>query len=223
MKQVIEQYNDQLAKVYDQATLGEFKWKAPVMVTKTLLEFLRKNSKILDLGIGTGQSSEKFYRAGHKIVGIDISDEMLKIARKKFPRIKLYKYDIEEGIEKLGFKPQTFDAVIGVGIFEFTGDLKKLFRQVAKVTKSRGFFCFTFEEYRRAHPIQGIRIAPLGQGLVDKTPKLLSFKVYRRTALEIKALLENLGFEILVTKKFVGYLKSKKKISVHYGLILARR
>lgn len=223
MTKIIEKYNDQLAEVYDQATKGEFEWSAPKEVAEILLPRPLPGSKILDLGVGTGQSVERFYQEGHQIVGVDISQKMLSLLKKKFPKIKTYKFDIEEGIEKLGFKPQTFDAVVGVGIFEFISDLKKLFRQMAKLTKSRGFFCFTFEEYRRAHPIQGSRIAPLGQGLVDKIPRLLSFKVYRRTVGEVKGLLENLDFEILATKKFVGYLKSKRKIPVHYGLILARK
>lgn len=223
MKRIIEQYNDKLASVYDQATVGEFEWKAPEETTRILLPKLGRSSKILDLGIGTGQSSERFWQEGHQIVGVDISQEMLSVAKKKSPKIKTYQFDIEQDVEKLGFRLETFDAVVGVGMFEFIGDLKKLFRQVAKLTKRKGFFCFTFEEYRRAHPIQGNRIAPLGQGLVDKIPRLLSFKVYRRTVNEIKGLLENIGFEILATKKFVGYLKSKKKIPVYYVLILARK
>lgn len=223
MKRIIEQYNDQLAKVYDQATTGEFRWKAPLVVTKILLPRLKKKSKILDLGVGTCQSSEKFYQAGHKIVGIDISSEMLKITRKKFPRIKLYKYDVECDFRKLGFKPESFEAVIGVGIFEFIKDLKKLFGQIARVIKKNGFLCFTFEEYLEGHPIQSNKVAPLGQGLVDKTPRLLSFKVYRRTVGEIRSLFDKLGFEVLITNKFIGYLKSKNKVPVHYGLILARK
>ncbi|KKQ94350.1 MAG: Methyltransferase type 11 [Candidatus Levybacteria bacterium GW2011_GWA1_39_11] len=222
MKRVIEQYNDRLAKVYDEATGGEFKWKAAKESTKILLPKLGKQSKILDLGIGTGQSIQEFYRSGHIIIGVDISGEMLKIVRKKFPKITLYKFDIDDGLQKLGLEPNSFEAVMGVGIFEFIKDLKKLSGQIARVTKRTGFLCFAFEEYIKDHPIQGNRVTPLGQGLVDKIPRLMSFKVYRRTVGEVKSLFENLGFEILATKKFVGYLKSKKKIPVHYGLILAR-
>jgi len=223
VKRIIEQYNDRLAKVYDEATGGEFKWKAAKESTKILLPKLGKQSKILDLGIGTGQSSERFYQLGHTIVGLDISEAMLKVLKKKFPRIKTHKHDLEKGLKSLDFKPDSFDVVIGVGIFEFIKDLKKLFEQIARVTKRNGFLCFTFEEYINDHPIQGNRVTSLGQGLVAKIPRLMSFKVYRRTVGEIKSLLANLGFEILATKKFVGYLKSKKKIPVYYALVLARK
>src|SRR4030042_3124458 len=136
MKKIIEQYNNQLAKVYDQATLGEFKWLAPQAVLKTLSPYLVKKTKILDLGAGTGQSSEEFYSKGHDIFAIDISNEMLGFLRKKFPKIKAVKFDIEAGIEKLKIKPKTFGGIISVGLFEFIKDLKKLFIEISKIIKT---------------------------------------------------------------------------------------
>lgn len=112
---IIAQYNDKLAPVYDEATKGEFKWEAPAQVNKALLRRLRKNSKILDLGIGTGQSAEKFYKAGHEITGVDLSEEMLKISKKNLPMAKLIQLDIERGINKLNIGAESFDSVMGVG------------------------------------------------------------------------------------------------------------
>lgn len=219
---IIQQYNDKLAKVYDDATKAEFKWQAPTQVNKLLLSRLSKNSRILDLGIGTGQSSEAFYKAGHKIVGVDLSSEMIKIARKKLPKAKFYRFDIENGLEKLGFGAQSFDAIIAAGVVEFIKDLAKTFKASAIVIKTEGFFCFTFEEYIREHKIQGKRENALGQGLVEKVPKLLSFKVYRRTLKEIEILLEDNGFKVISAQKFIGYFKTKKKIPVHYLVVLAK-
>ena len=219
---IIAQYNDKLAKVYDEATKAEFKWQAPSKVIRILLPSLHKNSRILDLGIGTRQSSEAFYQAGHKIVGVDLSSEMIKIARKKLPKAKIYQFDIENGLNKLGFKMESFDAIIAVGVFEFVKDLSKVFKNVAQVLKKEGFLCFTFEEYIHGHKIQGERESSLGKGLVSKVVRLLSFKVYRRTLKEVEKLLRDKGFKIVSTKKFIGYFKTKKKIPVEYLVILAK-
>lgn len=101
--------------------------------------------------------------------------------------------------------------------------MPKIFKEISKLLIKEGFFCFTFEEYVSGDNIQGKKESALGEGLVEKVPKLLSFKVYRRTFKEIEKLLKESGFKVLLTKKFVGYFKTKKKIPVHYVLILAQK
>jgi len=220
MTRIIEQYNDKLAKNYDRATSKGFKWKAAKEATKILLPKLKKRSKILDLGVGTGQSSEKFYHKDHHIIGVDISLEMLQIARKKYPKIKTYKCDIERGLDKLNFKKRSFDSVLAIGILEFIKNLKPLLKNVSNLIAREGYLCIAFEEFISGHKIQGKRVSVLGEGLVDKTPRLLSFKVYRRTENEIvKLLADN---KILINKRLIGYLRGPKKNPVVYRIILAQ-
>ena len=54
-------------------------------VVLQISEVLRKNdcASIIDVGVGTGRFALPLSRNGFKIVGIDISREMLKIARGK--------------------------------------------------------------------------------------------------------------------------------------------
>jgi SAM-dependent methyltransferase len=52
-----------------------------------LLSLAEESSKeILELGCGTGRLAVPLARAGHKVTGIDLSDEMLDIARRKLER-----------------------------------------------------------------------------------------------------------------------------------------
>ncbi len=42
-----------------------------------------KNPKIVDFACGTGSQSIAFAKKGYSVIGIDLSPDMLKIARKK--------------------------------------------------------------------------------------------------------------------------------------------
>ena len=48
---------------------------------------VKKGMKILDMGCGTGNFSIKLAEKGCHVTGADISDEMLKIARKKASKL----------------------------------------------------------------------------------------------------------------------------------------
>lgn len=72
---------------------------------------LLPNGKILDLGCGTGRDVYLFAPAGYEYLGVDISEGMVKQARKLFPDAKFKIMDIMS----LDFKDQTFD-----GIWSFT-------------------------------------------------------------------------------------------------------
>lgn len=77
-----------------------------------LLKFLKyapKNSKVLDLGCGAGIPVSKFLvDNGCKVVGIDFSEGMLKVARRNVPIAKF----INMNITKMKFKANSFDGAV---------------------------------------------------------------------------------------------------------------
>ncbi|MDI6602878.1 MAG: class I SAM-dependent methyltransferase [Patescibacteria group bacterium] len=222
-KKVIEEYNDKLAPLYDKVTKGEFKWIAPKKVAKKLLSFVKRGDLILDLGCGTGQSAESFIKKGCKVIGIDISSEMLKIAGKKHKFWKLYKYDIEKGLKNLGFKRNFFDVVIVVGVLEFVKNFKKIMKEIVELTKPGGYIAFTYELLIKNRKLQSKRVSPLGEGLLKPIPKLLLFKVYRYTSIEIQKILNKNKIKKICNEKFIGYFKTKKKIPIYYQVLIGRK
>ncbi len=97
--------------------------------------FDKKHKKILDYGCGTGilypYIKAKF---NSSYTGIDISKDMLELAKNKFPRIKLVQMDGEA----LKFKPNSFDAVIVFGSLHHVPDPKKAIMEIRKVLSSKG-------------------------------------------------------------------------------------
>jgi len=87
------------------------KWDAEQLVYKKIISKLDKNTKILDVPIGTGRFLTYYRDSGHKITGVDISEDMLDYAEKNCPEnfeIRLVKGDAE----KLDFDDKSFDYVI---------------------------------------------------------------------------------------------------------------
>lgn len=223
MKKIIAEYNDKLAPVYDKVTKGEFKWLAPKKIAEKLLFFTKKGDIVLDLGCGTGQSAKPFVKKGCKVVGIDISSEMLKIAKKKYRFLKLYKYDLENGLDRRDFGNNLFDVVIAVGILEFLKNFKKIIKEIAELTKPGGYIAFTYEVLLKNYKFQSKRVSPLGEGIIKPIPKLLSFKVYRHTPNEIKEILNKNKIKKIYSEKFIGYLKTKNKIPIYYQMIIGQK
>lgn len=218
---IIEKYNDALAPKYDEATLGEFKWTPPREANKLILPYIKSGFSVLDVGIGTGQSSEKLFKAGCKICGIDISQKMIEICKNKFPEFELYQADLEKGIQNL--RGRSFDVVMAIGILEFMKDIAKTIKLLVNFLKPSGFLCFTFEEYLPTHKLQKWRKSEMGRGIVNPIPELLTFLNYRYTPREVKKIVQQHNLKVLKTKQFQAYLKSKEKIPIFYGIVLAAK
>lgn len=220
MKKIIEEYNDLLSTKYDEATQGEFEWLAPSVFAQNIKPYVKADIDVLDIGVGTGQTSKIFIDQEANVTGIDISEKMLAVAKSKFKFKKLIKHDIEQGLINL-FPQEKFDIIVAVGILEFIEDIKKTLGEMKQLLKKDGLIVFTYEIFELNNTYGIKRVSSLGAEL-EKAPKLLDFKVYRRLPNEIDSLLKDLSLKIVAREKFIGYLRSQLKIPVPYELLLAR-
>ncbi len=78
---------------------------------------IKKGMKILDVGCGTGNFSIKLAGRGCSVTGVDISNEMLNIARKKASGMNFDIEFINVDLNNLPFEDDTFDAVISMTAF----------------------------------------------------------------------------------------------------------
>jgi demethylmenaquinone methyltransferase/2-methoxy-6-polyprenyl-1,4-benzoquinol methylase len=98
----------------------------------------QKNLKILDLATGTGDQAAALLKTPasiQSITGIDLSSEMLEIARKKLAgKVQFLRADAE----KLPFPPSHFDAAtFSFGIRNVTTPLQSL-QEIFRVLKPKG-------------------------------------------------------------------------------------
>lgn len=133
--QVRKQYN-QVATVYDQ------RWSRYVSST---LEFLRSWSrlsptdKVLDVACGTGEFERLILseNPSQQIVGVDISEKMIELARQKLQSYANVDFQLAS-VATLPFDDASFDTVISANSFHYFDDPNVALNEMKRVLKPNG-------------------------------------------------------------------------------------
>ena len=101
-----------------------------------LKKYINKNSKVLEVGCGTGVFTEVIKKLSNNIIATDISKNMLLEAKKRNPDVEFKEADIEN----LPFKDQEFDLVIAINSFSYVPKKNKGIKEIQRVLKKNGKF-----------------------------------------------------------------------------------
>ena len=115
---IYENYNKVLNKVYEKSTItGE-------------------NISVLDIGVGTGNLAKKFLENNYRVVGIDQSREMLRVAKHKYPNLKVR---LGEFL-KIPFNDKVFDIIVTTYAFHHLNSEEKslAIKEMIRVLKDNG-------------------------------------------------------------------------------------
>jgi ubiquinone/menaquinone biosynthesis C-methylase UbiE len=97
-----------------------------------LLELIRRENQFfgqaLDIGCGPGVFIARHAQAGAEVVGIDFSEQMIRIAKDRFPEIDFRVADSE----RLPFEDGTFDLIVGVHILHHLARPRVVFESPAE-------------------------------------------------------------------------------------------
>ena len=112
-----------------------------------LCSLLPENAKILDVGCGNGIPVVRYLiRKGYSITGVDISEQMLELARKNVPEAEYHRYDMND----LDFEDSSFHGITALySIFHVPKEKHfKIFQNFYRMLKPGGvvFFCVGHEE-----------------------------------------------------------------------------
>ena len=134
---------DNYADRYDEHLVQQLKYDAPTKLFNLLRQYTKVNSvDILDLGCGTGLMGVQLRSIAKSLVGVDISQKMLDIAKRRAIYDDLI---CQEIIEFLNSQKQKHDLVISTDVFIYLGDLAQIFSQVHRNLNDNGYFCFSVE------------------------------------------------------------------------------
>jgi ubiquinone/menaquinone biosynthesis C-methylase UbiE len=140
-KYVAEEF-DRAAKGYDKSRfVKSYQRRVQLSVINRLQ--IRKGMRILDLGCGTGKGcidiASKLRGTG-KVVGIDVSSEMIEQAKKNLAETGYHNIEFEIGsASSLNYKDY-FDSVLSTNAFHHFQVKETIFNNVWKVLKHNGVF-----------------------------------------------------------------------------------
>jgi SAM-dependent methyltransferase len=91
---------------------------------------------VLDAGMGGGRLVEALDRLGWRVTGIDLSEVMVDLARRRVPG--LGQSLLVAPVERLPFPDGEFDAVTALGVLEFTEDVSLALGELVRVIRPGG-------------------------------------------------------------------------------------
>ena len=128
----------ELAKYYDLFYSGKDYQKEAKTITQIIKKYKKSHGRdLLDLACGTGIHTKMLKAVGFKVLGLDISEPMLKIARKNLPGVKFVVADM------INFKlNRKFDVITcmfsSMGYAKTYDRLQSMIATISKHTKDGG-------------------------------------------------------------------------------------
>ena len=116
---------------------GKLRWARRV---KMIGGHLKPGMTILELGCGTGSFTGELARSGADVIAIDVSPELLEIARANWsaPNVR---YEIQNAYV-LTYSDATFDSIVGSSILHHL-EIEEALREIYRVLKPGGTIYFT--------------------------------------------------------------------------------
>jgi len=189
----------QAQKLYDQQALcyvEQANANRKLLDTRKLVYSLLTpvtNKKILSIGCGEGTECVLFAENGAKVVGIDSSNELITLAKKKYSKsgIDFLVMDYEE----TSFEDMTFDGIISIMSIMYKADMTKVLFELKRILKPHGTMIVVVP-----HPVRKmIKYANFdyfASGVHDETWEDVTRYNYYRTLEEYFRLIKESGLHI---------------------------
>ncbi len=110
-------------------------------VLEDVLQGLSRDSKVLDIGCGTGEQVRKCRQSGFDVTGLEPAPTMRVIAQAHNPGTSI----LDGVITRLPFPDQTFDLILAIEVLRYLhrADVAQAYREMVRVLKPGGYLFFT--------------------------------------------------------------------------------
>ena len=143
-EELLKYYRDWTNKNKYNKDMVDWNYTAPQETVSVLRKYaLKKNSRILDAGCGTGLVGIELKKYGYSnIEGVDFSQSMLDLVPQNIYQ-KIEKIDLNKPLK---FKHNIYDVVMCVGTFTYGHVKPHALDEIIRITKNKGLVCFTINE-----------------------------------------------------------------------------
>jgi predicted TPR repeat methyltransferase len=182
-EQYVETLFDEYADDFDHHVVDVLGYRAHEVLANELVRLApgRRFRAVLDLGCGTGLCGALLKDRSDRIIGVDLSSQMLAKAQASGSYEALVHQDIDAFLHTTATR---HDLVVAADVFIYVGDLASVFAGIGRVVEPDGMVCFSVE------------ILPAGKDADFALQSTLRFAHSERYAQRLAA--EN-GFEVIDT------------------------
>lgn len=154
----MDQYKD-FAFIYDEL-MNEVDYNGWVEYIEEIIEKEgTKVQNILELACGTGNLTIPLTKKNYDIAGIDISEEMLGVAREKAEKEGVELVLLQQDIAELDFDITNLDCVLcacdGFNYITYDEDLESVFKKTYELLKENGLFIFDISSFYKLSSVLG--------------------------------------------------------------------
>lgn len=149
MTTVRKVFNSDHVNEYDK-NAEKAEWQDPAIVFGMAYQFVKPGDFLLDVGIGTGLSSQLFYKAGLEIHGIDFSPKMIACCRSKQMAKDLKEHDLS--ITPYPYGANSMDHAVCTGVTHLFKDMTPIFQELGRILKPGGIFAFVVPDCKEGDP-----------------------------------------------------------------------
>jgi 2-polyprenyl-3-methyl-5-hydroxy-6-metoxy-1,4-benzoquinol methylase len=115
---------------------------------RLLLERLPVNSRVLDLGCGTGAIASALSASGFRVTACDIAEEMIEAGKAFYGRAGIEWCVLPANWKNLPFDPCSFDAIIASSVLEYLPDVATVLAECQRTLAGGGIMIATVPNLR---------------------------------------------------------------------------
>lgn len=198
---------DQYATRFDAHLTERLDYRAPQLLADALAHHAPgRFARVVDLGCGTGLCGAKFRDKAEKLIGVDLSSQMIAQARHKNIYDALYAQSITHFLETT--TEASVDLMLAADVLVYVGNLDPVFWLAHRALDANALFAFTLqsaplensnaaafqiaEDLRYSHDPDYVEASALRQGF--------AIRMLRRAALRREAGVDVPGLVVLLQK-----------------------
>jgi predicted TPR repeat methyltransferase len=197
---------DEFAENFDRQ-LAALDYRAPALVAALVqdqAEFQSGRADVLDAGCGTGLCGPLLRSTARRLVGVDLSGQMLQRARTRDCYDELIEAELCAAMRD---RPAAFDLIVSADTIVYFGALDGVYAAAFSTLRPGGAFAFTVEAWLDWTTEAGFQIDPSGR--------------YRHDRDYVTARAEAAGFDVIEVRP--GILRQERGEDVHGLVVLLRR
>lgn len=158
---------DQFAATFDE-DLKELDYRGPQVIADAVAGAVGEavaDLDVIDAGCGTGLCGARLRPFARRLVGVDLSAEMLKRARLLDIYDELFECELTDHLRRC---PATYDLIVSADTLQYFGDLRPVAAAAAGALRDRGVIVFTLEPGDADAAEAGYRLEAHGRYVHDE-------------------------------------------------------